>query len=208
MCYKCVPPEGAYCRICGSRDLNVANYIPNLSDKLSLYQIVVGGHSLDRLFRPCNCRGEFAFAHQVCLSEWIETTKHEFCDVCKFRYNVHFLDRTVFDWLSETRQVSRVLRVLCTSALVYYVSSLGILNHFLSIRRPNNIISSIVLASSCIWMIFCTISLAVYAFWQWREFKDWQQTNRRVLVDENKEPQLEAELKKKDVLKSSGFKPA
>lgn len=199
---------GAHCRICGSKSINVANFVSDLSDILSQRQILIGDHSLDQLIRPCDCRGEFAYAHQACLSEWIETTKHEFCDICRFKYNVHFLDRTIFDWLSETQQVSRMLNVLCISSLVYYISSLGILNHLLSVRTPTNLISIIVLVSSCIWATFCTIALVIYTLWLWKEFKSWQQTNRRVLVDENTNPQLDAEPRQNDILKSSGFKPA
>lgn len=200
-------PTGAHCRICGSKTLNIVNCIPELSDKLDIKHVLIGNQSLDRLFRPCDCRGEFAYAHQFCLSGWLETTKHEYCDICRFKYNVHLHDKTIFDWMSETQQVSRFLQVLCISAVVYYMSALGILNHLLSVRTPTNIVSTIVLTSSCIWAIFCTISLTIYALWSWKDFKSWKRTNRRVVVDENKNPQLDAEPRQKDILKSSGFKP-
>lgn len=199
-------PTGAHCRICGTAKLNTAHYASDLSDQIGLYQVLIGDNSIDQLIKPCDCRGDFAYAHKVCLSEWIETTKHEYCDVCRFRYNVQFLDRTIFDWMLETQQVWRIFRLLCTTTLIYYISSLGILNHFLSRRPPSNVFSVMVFASSCIWGSMCTISLVFYALWLWCEFKSWQKTNRRVLVDENKNPQLESKPKQTDVLKSSGFK--
>lgn len=198
-------PEQAHCRICGSRYLNVANYISDISDRLDIQQVLTRKHLSDQLIKPCDCRGDFAYAHQVCLSEWLETTKHEFCDICRFKYNVRLLDKTIFDWVSETRQVRRILNVLYICALVYYISSIGILNHILSVRTPANLISIIVFASSCIWTAFCTIALVSYMLWLWEDFRCWRQANRRVLVYENQDPQLESEPRRKDILKSSGF---
>lgn len=200
-------PSGSHCRICGSTNLNLSRYVLDRPNNLGLYQALIGDRTPDQLIRPCNCRGNFAFAHRVCLSEWIETTKHEFCDVCRFKYNVIFHERSIYDWMTEARQVNRILKMLCLSTLVYYISSLGILNHFLSRRTPTNVLSVMVFASSCVWGVFCTISLGAFALQLLFEFKRWRRANQQVLVEENKNPQFDSQPSPKDILKSSGFKP-
>ena len=198
-------PPGSHCRICGSMRLNRSHFTDNLTNKIGFYRILVNDNSIDQLIRPCDCRGDFAFAHKICLSDWIETTKHQFCDICRFRYNVSIYERSIFEWISETQQVERIFRMVCVSTLIYYTSSLGVLN-FMS-RQTNNMLSIMVFTTACIWGLFCTIAIGIYTFWLFKEFIDWRLANRRVFVEENKCPQLDCQSKPKDVLKTSGFKP-
>lgn len=197
--------DGAHCRICGSLKLNRSHFNHDITDKIGFYRILTGDSSVDRLIRPCDCRGDFAFAHQVCLSEWIEATEHKFCDVCRFRYNIRIYERSIFDWMSETQQVERIFKMILMSTLVYYISSLGVLQY--QSRRASNPLVFMVFASACIWSVACTIAIAIYSYWLLREFLVWKVSNRRIEVDENKHPQLDGQPAPRDVLKSSGFKP-
>lgn len=194
-----------YCRICGSIKLNKFYYAIDLCNKVELHQVLSRDGSLDELIRPCECRGEFAFAHKVCLSNWLETTKHEFCDICRFKYNITLQDRSFFDWIFETRQIKSLLRVISLAVLVYYLASLGII-----VCRGHNrkyILDTIVLSSSYIWITVCTLYVLVYCYNGLMKFFEWKSTNRRIAVEANPNPQLDVQTKEKDVLKSSGFKP-
>lgn len=197
--------QGAHCRICGSLKLNKFYFALDLSSKVSLYQILSRDKSVDELIRPCECRGDFAFAHRVCLADWIETTKHEYCDICRCRYDVKFVDKSIFDWIFETRQIETILKTLLLALLVYYVGSLGILI-YLS-RQSKNVLDVVTFSTSCIWIVISSILLVFHLYRLIGEFKCWKASNRRVVVEANKNPQLDSKPRPKDVLKSSGFKP-
>lgn len=196
----------AHCRICGSFKLNKFHFALELSDKIGLYQILTRDSSVDQLIRPCNCRGEFAYAHRICLSDWIETTKHEYCDICRFRYEIHFFERTLFDWISETQQMKRILKVLSLSSLIYYISFLGIITHW-STKNMRNVLCIVVYSSACIWIATCSLYLIITTYDFIKQFTIWKQVNKRVVVEPNRNPQLSSKPRPKDVLKSSGFKP-
>lgn len=195
---------GAHCRICGSKWFNESGHADDLSDKIGLYRVLKNDISVDRLIRPCECRGVFEFAHKICLSNWIETSKHEYCDICRFKYNIRTYDRSFFEWLSETQQVKSIFRVICWCTLVYYISSLGILNY--QSHRTGSIIGLMVFVSACIWSTSCTLFVVVYTVMMFKKFFCWKSRNRRVEVEENRTPQLEEHYGPKDVLKFSGFR--
>lgn len=197
-------PE-AHCRICGNSKFNKYQYAADTWKKVELGQLFRQDGSLDHLIRPCECRGEFAYAHQICLADWLETTQHEHCDVCRFKYNIRYIERSIFDWLFESQQLWLSLRVFGLALLVYYLSALGIL-----VGRSENkqsILNVFVERTAVVWIIICTIGVITYSYQSFRKFKSWKNLNRRVLVEENMNPQLNVETKPKDVLKSSGFKP-
>lgn len=193
------------CRICGSNELNKALYNSELNNKLQLYELLRRDGSLDQLIRPCECRGGFAYAHKVCLSNWIETTKHEYCDICRFKYNVSFIENSIFDYIVDINQVEKTLKICLLAMFVYYLSALGIMitreQHYYSL------LGVLVKTTSFIWLITCTIALIIISIKEFFNFKTWKQINRTVIVEENKNPQLDCEPMPKDVLKSSGFKP-
>lgn len=157
---------------------------------------------MDELIRPCECRGEFAYAHRVCLSNWIETTRHEYCDICRLKYDIAVYDRSIFDWIFETQQIEKTLRVSCIALLVYYLGALGIL-----IPKCNSSLYIAVKASAYIWIVMCTICMAIYWYLELLAFLSWRKENKKIVVNENKHPQLESKIRPKDVLKSSGFRP-
>jgi len=196
---------GTHCRICGSSRLNRFNHAFESSDKVSIHQILAEDNSVDQLIKPCNCRGDFAYAHSICLSDWIETTRHQYCDVCRFRYEISFLERSFFDWILEKKQVGRILNASAIAFLIYYTSFVGIIAHGIT-KGDQSTLSSIVLLSAYSWMTTCTLYLVIKAYILLQEFKLWKQANRRVLVGPNKNPQLTVSSGPKDVLKSSGFK--
>lgn len=183
-----------HCRICGHFELNKTDF-----------DFIGWNNSLDELIRPCECRGEFAHAHKICLANWIETTRHKFCDICRFEYIVTFIDKPFFDWVYETHQVKNFLQALCCALLVYYLCLLGIL--VTQERGSRTILDLVVAVSSYSWCVICTIALAIYSYISYTKFKVWQKSHKRVIIKENDNPQLDSEPRPKDVLKSSGYKP-
>lgn len=202
-----VSDPGSLCRICGSHKLNLTHLGPDIKRYIEISHLFCRDQSWDKLLRPCECRGEFAFVHQACLSSWIETTRHQYCDICCYRYQIIFKDRSFFDWLTETEQVWYSCRLLGFIFVVYYTSSIGILvSEFRS--RNINLLNVVVLWTSYIWFILCTIFLVICFVCAIKHFKIWRVMNRQVVVTENENPQLELKSKPRDVLKSSGFRPA
>lgn len=56
------------------------------------------------LIKPCNCRGSFAYVHQVCLANWLRVTKHKNCDICRFKFKLHYHRKSLHDWLVESKR--------------------------------------------------------------------------------------------------------
>ena len=199
------PAHGSYCRICGSHKLNKFYFALDFSNKVSLNQVLTQDKSVDELIRPCECRGDFAFAHRICLSNWIETTKHEYCDVCCFRYNVVFVKPSILDWISETKQVERILKALSIALVIYHISVISLL---VCRNKPLvNLIEVAIVVNSYCWILGCSVSLLVYFHKLLREFLVWRLTSKSVFVEPNYQPQLDSQPIPKDVLKSSGFRP-
>lgn len=194
-----------HCRICGSYKLNRFYHSRDLDSELSLIQIIQHDDSLNQLIRPCECRGEFAHVHRLCLANWIETTRHHNCDICGFKYNLTFINRSVIDWFHETQQAGPTLKRTYGALLIYYVSALGIIVCQTKIYK--SILDIFILVSAYTWISVCTTFIAFYCYKALNEFRKWRCMNRRVFVAENKNPQLELKPRPKDVLKSSGFKP-
>lgn len=184
-------PRGAHCRICGSREQNRLDHL-------------ICFDSFDKLIRPCECRGDFAYAHASCLANWLETTKHEYCDICRYKYNITYVDRPLFDWIFETGQLGNSLRIIFLSIFIYYISALGLLVCRSSLTR--SALDVAVLASSWIIIVFCSLCLMIYFYHRVKVFRGWRILNRRVTITENTKPQLDARVKPRDVLKSSGVK--
>lgn len=194
------------CRICGSHKLNMTHIDPELRRHIEISHLFCRDQTWDKLMRPCECRGEFAFVHQACLSSWIETTRHQYCDICCHKYSLEFIDRSFFDWLSETEQIWYSCRILGFIFIVYYTSSIGIIVGN-SVTKSRDLLNVVVLWTSYIWFILCTIFLVICFICAIKHFKIWRILNRQVVVTENENPQLESKTKPRDVLKSSGFRP-
>lgn len=194
-----------HCRICGSFKLNKLYYVQNIGKKAGIEEILAHRDSLNQLIRPCECRGQFAYTHRLCLENWIETTKHQYCDVCRFKYNIRYHERTFFDWIFETEQLENFLKAVAGIIFVYYISALGLLLYMKSRRKC--ILDTLVVSNSWIWMITTTIFTCWYIRHIAVEFSNWKENNRKVFVDGNKSPKLDAQYTQVDVLRSSGFNP-
>lgn len=194
-----------HCRICGSFKLNKLYYVQNIGERAGVLEILTHNDSFNQLIRPCECRGQFAFAHRVCLSNWIETTKHKYCDVCRYKYNIRYQEKTFFDWIFETEQLEKFLLAAAGVIFIYYLSALGLLVCYRNNRR--NLLDVLITTSSCSWLLLCTASAGWYLWHISCNYSHWKVNNWRVLVDENKHPQLDAQYTQTDVLRSSGFKP-
>lgn len=192
------------CRICGCSQLDKHHFtLDQLCNKVGLYQILTKQVSLNKLIRPCNCKGEFSHAHKLCLEDWIETTKHRYCDICRFKYIITLYNQTFFDWIFETQQIKVLLKVFVCALFVYYLSVLGIL--VCQEDRIRGFLGIFVYSTSCIWITVCSIGLLIYMYQSTKQFQRWKMTNQRVRVDENNDPQIDVQVPAKDILKASGL---
>lgn len=201
-----VEDPASTCRICGCHKLNTTYLDPTLKQHIEISHLICKNREWDKLMRPCECRGNFAFVHQACLSGWIETTRHQYCDICCYRYNIIFKDKSFFDWIVETKHISYLCQLVGLILIVYYTSSIGIL--ISNMLRPKiNLLHNIITWTSYIWFIFSSIALVICLINGIKNFKAWKVLNRQVTVKENNDPQLELKPRPNDVLKSSGFRP-
>lgn len=51
------------------------------------------------LIIPCECKGIYAYSHAICLSEWLELTGTEHCDICRYKYNISKRSKSLADWV-------------------------------------------------------------------------------------------------------------
>lgn len=191
------------CRICGTHEFSQLNLT-------SAYQALADSQSLDELIRPCNCRAEFAYVHRICLSNWLETTKHEHCDICLFKYHTQKLKLLFVDWFFDVERFNHTARVLSIVTLIYYVSMLGLLVTQETIATKfliSNLIHILILFSSYAFITVDTIFVVHFLYQTVNEFLVWRETNFNIIVDDNPNAQLEVDTNSRGTLRLSGFKP-
>lgn len=191
------------CRICGSHEFSQLNLT-------SAYQALADSQSLNELIRPCNCRAEFAYVHRICLSNWLETTKHEHCDICLFKYHTKKLKLLFVDWFFDVKRFNYTARILSIVTLIYYVSMIGLL-----VTQSSNatrfiqldLIRILILFSSYAFITLATIFVVHFFYQTVNEFLLWRETNFKIIVDENPNAQLRVDIKSRGTLRLSNFKP-
>lgn len=199
-----VADANSICRICGSSKLNLYIHDEKFICPVEECRLSDRQQEPDRLLRACECRGEFAHVHPFCLENWIETTRHEYCDICRVRYNVDYSTRSFSDWFSQTHQIQSATVNIASVIFVAYLSSLGLLVGSLDKRR-RTLAKVFLEASSIIWLAAACVYTIYYIFGAIVEYRDWRINHRRVIVKELESPQLDAAPKPRDGLRSSGF---
>lgn len=56
------------------------------------------------LITPCDCKGVYAHSHAACLSEWLEATGSDHCDICRFKYKVVKRPMYLCDWVQDNNK--------------------------------------------------------------------------------------------------------
>ena len=166
--------------------------------------------SSDELMKPCHCRGRFSFAHPKCISEWVTTTRHLHCDICRFKYKLTKWRISFLEWIFEYHRIDYLLQSAIIITFVYYVSALGMISAY-QVSRENysnkfmNLIRSLVLSSS----YFCIIINSLSSLWLLHQlylrFKLWREENFLFRVTENTESSIEVDTDVPPSLTLSGY---
>lgn len=191
------------CRICGSDTVDEAR----LFDPQSIFN---NDNSLYNLIRPCNCRGEFSYVHNVCLSNWIEGTRKENCDICLFKYKVQKVPRSVLDWLFDPKQAYKILSTIACVTFVYYVSFVSVLVCRLNSEEDGNIVLSSIMRivveySSYIVAFGNTLALCFIIYKYAQDYRSTADYNYKIRVLENEKVLLRQTKKQQATLRSSGI---
>lgn len=95
------PSNKPVCRLCYNSEFKFEDG-QQLIIRPTLWELIWSSFSA-RLIRPCNCRGSFAYAHQLCLINWLSATKHQQCDICRFQFKLRYYPKSFYDWLLQGR---------------------------------------------------------------------------------------------------------
>ncbi|XP_067002402.2 E3 ubiquitin-protein ligase MARCHF3 [Anabrus simplex] len=55
----------------------------------------------ESLISPCNCTGTLGLIHRRCLEKWLSTSNTDRCEICKFRFLIDRLPKSVWQWLNS-----------------------------------------------------------------------------------------------------------
>jgi hypothetical protein len=56
---------------------------------------------INPLIHPCDCQEENSYAHKLCIDQRLEETKHEFCDICRFKFIMTKTPKTLRQWIKS-----------------------------------------------------------------------------------------------------------
>lgn len=54
---------------------------------------------VDKFITACKCLGPFAYVHQKCFECWLEITRQQKCDICRYDFQVTLHNRSFFEWI-------------------------------------------------------------------------------------------------------------
>ena len=88
---KDVDDEAPVCRICHcSDDSEIITVIANI-DANDVPQTAVCPQTpspTSSLITPCFCSGSLRYVHHYCLQQWIRSSNHKYCELCKFHFKL------------------------------------------------------------------------------------------------------------------------
>jgi hypothetical protein len=143
---------------------------------------------VDRLLRPCNCRGPFTFAHHNCLVQWIRSTQSDTCDLCRFRFVLRRRPPRLVRFLSRPSLHRRLLIGFLAALVMFYTNSCARLS--VTLLSPYQTISIRLLrlylsASAQLWSLMFLSLVTVALTWQSLDFVRWRRTHFDLEVSDN-----------------------
>ncbi|XP_074603029.1 E3 ubiquitin-protein ligase MARCHF4-like [Brevipalpus obovatus] len=160
------------------------------------------------LITPCFCRGVFAYVHSSCLSDWIEESGLEKCDICQFDYVLSKTPKSVVQWLADEdgAMIKQILSEIAVLFAIIYLILLSIIVFDESsgkvpwLKRYTLIFFTILSTFFCCLFVRWTLSCKL------EDFHCWMKDHFIVKVDNNPYPRiLEPFTPPRDVTRSSGF---
>ena len=78
----------------------------------------------DVLISPCHCNGSMKWIHRKCLAKWIETSKHESCQECHYKYKFHEVYANKWHRLIDNLYFGHGITIFIILSLVYVFASI------------------------------------------------------------------------------------
>ncbi|RWS08728.1 E3 ubiquitin-protein ligase MARCH3-like isoform X3 [Dinothrombium tinctorium] len=146
----------------------------------------------DDLIVPCNCKVNFAFVHTKCLSQWLEATLDDACDICKFKFICNKEPKSFKQWLmSEEDERSDIITMTILSVMIIYILALGCTFNYYTLNIVNVIFSDLMWSLTVIICIFFISWLAHFVQRKFDSFMNWREYNFNITVSENTERRLD-----------------
>lgn len=104
---KCVSEvttdEHPICRICHctSEDVDLGCKVQANSDALKKTITKYNGSVIDLndpffLITPCFCTGTLQYVHHKCLEQWIRSSNHKYCELCKYNFKLKTKNKPLY----------------------------------------------------------------------------------------------------------------
>lgn len=142
----------------------------------------------ETLLNPCVCKGTIKLVHMKCLSQWMQTTKEEFCRICRTKFKVKYrkIGHNFYKFLmsDEKHRIPFLLNIMFTAIIVFiailskkYIESIGneYDKHFFKFCLS---ISSLIVINVCI--VLLLIQSWIHFF---NHFKNWRKRHFDIVLE-------------------------
>ncbi|OTF73278.1 E3 ubiquitin-protein ligase MARCH8-like protein [Euroglyphus maynei] len=81
------------CRICHCSNEDIVETLPSSKhSKLNLNRF----DDPYFLITPCYCTGTLQYVHHNCLQQWIRSSNHRYCELCKYNFKLKTKNKPLF----------------------------------------------------------------------------------------------------------------
>ncbi len=142
------------------------------------------------LISPCDCRGSIKYVHIKCLKVWMQTTKEEFCGLCRTRYDIYHFKKGKSFWkyliTNESNRICFLLTLLFSAFCIFM--PIVSFKYIQSQRHQycgqtilyQTIIGSLILMNSCAFALLIQSWICLL-----NSFKEWQFTHYDFIFPNN-----------------------
>ncbi|KAF7488959.1 E3 ubiquitin-protein ligase MARCH8 [Sarcoptes scabiei] len=143
-----------------------------------------------QLITPCYCTGSLEFVHHKCLQQWIRSSNHKYCELCKYNFNLKRKNRPFYQWecfkmtASEQRKLMfhgcfNLISMICVFWSIYVIAEKASLELTGKLGWKFWIKLLIVIVGFLCGLIFIFFQLKLYV----TILKRWKQYNQIVIIE-------------------------
>ena len=70
------------------------------------------------MINPCKCTGTIKWVHEKCLEKWINVSKKETCNTCKYKYKINKLSNFPSLEFLNTEKYKKTISLIILSGLL------------------------------------------------------------------------------------------
>ncbi|KAH7637982.1 e3 ubiquitin-protein ligase march8-like protein [Dermatophagoides farinae] len=142
------------------------------------------------LIQPCYCTGTLQYVHHNCLQQWIRSSNHRYCELCKYNFKLKTKNKPLFQWdcMNMTNGERRKLFLHITFNLISMICvfwSIYVIAEHASLELSNRLgwkfwIKMVVITIGLICgIIFIVFQLRLY----FSILSRWKQFNQIVIIE-------------------------